>query len=558
MRRLADLPGALRFGWKLLLLAGAVACGPHAGSQTNWLRACDSDSECGDLQCICGACTVPCAAETACSDQSGAACVSASDVGATALCGGHLPPTSGLCLQRCESEDDCPQGSACVAGVCSPLPPPTVEVTIDRSTRYQSLVGFGASFGYAIDEVAQHPNREALYDAFFADGGMNLIRVRNRFGHEGEEDLTSAVEVVSGAAERLGSRPTVLLNSASPPGALKANGTNMCGGDADTCTLVTLPTGSFDYAGLAAYWRDSIEAYSSAGVPIDFINVQNNPNWVPPASTPREACRFLPTEGTATVTVDETEIEVSYPGLAEALTAVAAELEGLPSPPGIIAPEATGYQAATEYLPHLDMSNVDAIGHHLYGTDAATIDAESLAELASLGEQYERPIFQTEMQADGFDTAVLLHHTLAVLGASAYLQNDFIVSAALSPNPAALAALDDAGGITLQGPYHALRHYASFTAPGWVRVAATSNDDTSLLTSAWLGPTEDALAVVLVNTGITEQVVRLEPQSFERTTSRVVRTVFEGIEASTELGSLPGAGILRIPGRSIVTVELHF
>src|SRR5690606_21002267 len=103
------------------------------------------------------------------------------------------------------------------------------------------------------------------------DGGMNLIRVRNRFGHEGEEDLTSAVEVVSGAAERLGSRPTVLLNSASPPGALKANGTNMCGGDPDTCTLATLPTGGFDYAGLAANWRASVEAYTSAGLTIDYV-----------------------------------------------------------------------------------------------------------------------------------------------------------------------------------------------------------------------------------------------------------------------------------------------
>lgn len=546
----------LRFGGSLLLLVGAVACGPQAGSQTNWLRACASDAECGDLQCVCGACTLLCDAETACSDQPDATCVTPDDVGATALCGGH-PPAASLCLQRCTSEADCPQGSACVAGVCRPLPPPTVEVTVDLSTRYQSLVGFGASFGYAIDEIAQHPSREALYDAFFADGGLNLLRVRNRVGYEGEGDLTTTVEVVNGATARLGSQPTILLNSATPPGALKANGTNQCGGDADVCTLATLPAGGFDYAGLAAYWRAAVEAYTSAGITVDYVNIQNNPNWVPPASAPHEACRFLPTEGTTTVTLDGTEVEVSYPGLAEALVAVASELSELPSPPQIIAPDASGYVAAIDYLPHLDMSLVAAIGHHMYGTDLAAIDLESMEVLASFGQEHDRPIFQTEMQADGFDTALLLHHTLAVIGASAYLQNDFFVSPVLSPNPGALIALDEAGGFTLQGPYHALRHYAFFTAPGWVRVAATSTDDTSLLTTAWLAPTEDELTLVLFNTSITEQVVRLALPSMA-TSSRVVRTVFEGVEASTELGSLSEAGVLHVPGRSMVTVALRF
>ena len=32
-----------------------------------------------------------------------------------------------------------------------------------------------------------------------------------------------------------------------------------------------------------------------------------------------------------------------------------------------------------------------------------------------------RPLFQTEVQADGLGTALLLHHTLVTAGAAAYL-----------------------------------------------------------------------------------------------------------------------------------------
>ena len=36
--------------------------------------------------------------------------------------------------------------------------------------------------------------------------------------------------------------------------------------------------------------------------------------------------------------------------------------------------------------------------------------------------------------------------------------------------------------------------------------------------------------------------------------SEVTRTVFEGIERSAELGPLPAEGVVRVPGRAIVTV----
>ncbi len=539
----------------LLLAACSPERGPQTGSQTNWLTACRSDAECGDLKCLCGACTVSCDAETACAEFTGASCVSAEEAGAIALCDGCRPSHPGFCLPRCDDQE-CATGTACVAGVCTPLPEPAVGVTVDGSTQYQTLIGFGASLAYSDDEIAQHPRSEALYETMFAESGLDILRLRNRHDGDNPDDLTAASAILEGASQSLGHPPTTMMTAGSPPAVLKASGSRDCAGNPDTCTLVQLGDGSFDYAGFGAHWRASLEAYASVGVVPDYVAIQNNPNWVPSESDTLEACRFLPTEGTATVSIDGDDVEVPYPGLAQALEAVMVELDGLASVPSMLAPEVTNYDVVAEYAPALDFSIVGGIGHHMYGTDPAAVDDAALAALGELAQEHDRPLLQTEMREDGMDTAILMHHVLAVEGAAACLQNDFVTSAfALEPNDTALIALTEED-FTLQAPYHALRHYARYTDPGWVRVAASS-DAEDLLASAWLSPEEDALTVVLVNAGLTELVTQVEldeevlglPSS-----ARVMRTVFDGVERSVELGALPAEGIVRVPGHSIVTV----
>lgn len=543
-----------------ILALTAARCGtegtPRAASQTNWLRTCQIDAQCGDLHCLCGACTRVCDAPSACKDLEGTTCVPAQDAGAVALCGGNEPSSSGFCLPRCEPEG-CPSRTACVAGVCSPMPEPTVRVTVDSSVHYQTLVGFGASVGYVQNEIVHHPQKADLYDAMFSGAGIDLLRVRNSYGYAGQTDLPATREIVDAATQSLGRVPTLLLTSWSPPAALKAAGSTVCEGNPDTCTLVTLPDGSFDYAGFARHWRASLDAYAAEGVEPDYIGIQNNPNWVPPASGPNEACRFLPTEGTTTVSVGGADVEVRYPGFAEALEAVVGELPGLASVPKIAAPEATGVEFVADYVSNLDLSRVDAIAHHLYGMAPAAIDLDALNALADLGQQHERPLFQTEMQSDGFGTAVLMHHALTVEGASAYLQNVFVGSASLlAENPTGLIALKE-DGFALELPYHVIRHYALHTDPGWVRTAAAS-DTEGLLVSAWLSPEEDQLTVLLVNAGVTQVDVEIDlGEATPEISGVVTRTVFGGIERSAELGALPTENLVRLPGRAIATVALR-
>jgi hypothetical protein len=91
---------------------------PSVGTNSNWLRACTSADQCGDLPaCRCGACTVECTRDADCDVLGGGHCAFGSDPAAQAACGVATDPARGLCLPRCEP-GGCGEGQACVASAC--------------------------------------------------------------------------------------------------------------------------------------------------------------------------------------------------------------------------------------------------------------------------------------------------------------------------------------------------------------------------------------------------------------------------------------------------------
>jgi O-glycosyl hydrolase len=547
--------------WSLLLASVsswiAIGCEPEpdpqtTDSQTNWLQVCQIDAQCGSLRCVCGVCTTPCRAESDCAGLKGTACVAADDAGAIAQCSGERMPGTGLCLPGC-SDARCGAGQMCVAGACTPVPEPRFFVDIDPRKRHQVLTGFGASVAYSERDITTHPQKDAIYEALFEDLGLDVLRLRNRYGHVGDDDLGSASALVAAARASLGRTPAVFMTSWSPPPSLKANGAVMCNGNLDTCTLRTTPSGSFDYAAFGAYWRSSLDAYATAGVAPDYIGIQNNPNWVPNFSEAAEACKFLPVEGTAPVFLGGATVPVRYPGFAEAHSATLAALAGAASVPEILAPETTDTGSVAEYLAALDAATLGAVSHHLYGVNPEAPDLPDLYALGVLAKQTGKPVFQTEMQADGLGTALLIHHTTTEEEASAYLQTSLTSwTAGPGSNSQALVGIT-ASDFTLQEPYFALRHFALHTDPGWVQISANSSTD--LLASCWQSPDEDALTVVLVNPRRVDAVARLALATGDwPEASHVIRTVFGGVERFADLGALSEQGILRVPARSIATI----
>jgi hypothetical protein len=337
---------------------------------------------------------------------------------------------------------------------------------------------------------------------------------------------------------------------------MKASGELECQGNLDTCTLAQDTDGTFDYAGIGAHWRASLEAYAEAGVVPDYIGIQNNPDYVPDALEPGEACWFLPTEGSVTVSVDGADVEVDYPGYAEALAAVADELAGSSSPPLILAPETSSAWTVSDYVTELDVSQIGALAHHLYGTNPTEVDTGVLETVGQLARGYELPVLQTEMQLNGWDTALLAHHALAVEEAAAYLHGVLAGPPALPTEDAEVMISLSATDFALEDPYHAIRHYALHTDPGWTRVDATSDAD-DLLTTAWVSPDGDALTVVLINAGSSAIDASLDLGDEASMDSEVIRTVFDGVERSAELGALSAEGVLHVPASAIVTVALQ-
>jgi glucosylceramidase len=176
-------------------------------------------------------------------------------------------------------------------------------ITVDPSTTYQSMTGFGASFtDSSAWLVANSPLRNQIMTKLFdpTNGiGLDFLRQpigasdfsRSLFSYDdmpsGQTDPTLAnfsiahdqayILPVLQQALTLNPDTTIMATPWSPPGWMKTSG-SMIGG--------TLNSG--DYQVLADYLTKFIQAYDAAGVPISLITPQNEPEYSPsnyPGST---------------------------------------------------------------------------------------------------------------------------------------------------------------------------------------------------------------------------------------------------------------------------------
>lgn len=442
-------------------------------------------------------------------------------------------------------------GGDTATGDTHPPPEPDVRVTVDANDRSQTLVGFGASVGWFHLSFLDHPQHREIADIVFKELGLDVLRLRNQYQRlEPEErDLVEDGEVLQAAALSLGHPPIVILSSWSPSAHLKENGHEECSGNED-CTLIRRD-GAFDYAGFADWWRQSLEAYREVGVVPDYISIQNEPDFIPGGW---EGCRFEPGE------TDQ------YPGYNLALQAVHAALLGTAAPPKILAPEVLGvhWSKPRSYVDALDLSLVDGIAHHLYemGNDGvwdwrdpgpdSFIDEMEMVSFIPGG----LPLFQTEFQTDednniegGFETAWLIHNSLAFEGVSAFLYWDLIWR-----DRGLVSLIENNTAYRIRDQYYAMRHYSRFTDPGYIRVGASSpNPD--IRSTAFVSPAGDATTVVLLNIGSEAVTVGVNLGEVVPVESGVFRTVYAPGSSTVweDLGPFT-KGPIPMPPRSQVTV----
>jgi glucuronoarabinoxylan endo-1,4-beta-xylanase len=435
-----------------------------------------------------------------------------------------------------------------------PLPaeyeePTPAAVTLAPAERHQTLEGFGASVAFYI-ELAVGPRGDAFYRTLFSDLGLDILRLRNRYGRSDSHDshLEQEEEIVKHATQALGHPPKILLSSWSPPGNLKANAAERCNSN-DDCTL-RRDGGRFVYAEFGDYWRDSLAYYATLGIVPEYVTLQNEVDFIPPSW---EGCKFDPTE------------TARYPGYDRALEAAHASLAALPSPPKILGPETLGVhvERVQKYAAAMNFDLVYGVAHHIYerGDDgiwdwrSPGPDSFVKPMLGAAGASHGKPIFQTEFSTDddngidgGFETAWLIHDSLVEEGVVAFLWWDLVWQP-----PHGLVSVNGSR-VTLRDQYYALRHYARFTDPGDVRIGARA-DSPDLRVSAFESPGGDRITAIVLNTGAHPLDVRLDPGGFAGAPATIVRTTFRPghSEVWTDLSGSP-AGVVPLPPRSMATV----
>jgi glucosylceramidase len=177
-------------------------------------------------------------------------------------------------------------------------------VFVDETQTYQPIEGFGADFtdsaAYLLNEVATPSARTNAMNSLFTrnGGGIGVSFVRNpmgasdlaRFDYSYDDlspgltdtNLTSfsiahdQADIIPLVQQALQLNPqlTIMANPWSPPGWMKLCGTMINGTSANTL----LPA---MYAPFAKYFVKYIQAYQAAGIPINYISLQNEPLYTP-------------------------------------------------------------------------------------------------------------------------------------------------------------------------------------------------------------------------------------------------------------------------------------
>jgi O-glycosyl hydrolase len=431
--------------------------------------------------------------------------------------------------------------------------PVDVTVTVDVNQRFQTLVGFGASQVYYVDWITLNPNKEEICDVIFRDLGLDILRIGNWYQLRDMQDqqIQNTIEVVQRAQQSLERFPEILMTSWSPPADLKSNGQLANGG------TLAQNNGSYVYGEFGDWWLETVSAYRAAGVPVDYVGIQNEPDF----TAGYESGRFSPTEG-------------QFAGYGQALAAVRQRFSTLDSPPALLGPEVIGLNVAniSSYLDNLDPDDLDVVAHHLYSGGNPNNPDSYNGNMAQMpGVSGGKPIIMSEFapEAQGpqfFETAWLIHNALTVEGVSGYLYwaLGWRNREGTQPVDPGLVTLEDPRpgappfstekGYSITPTYYALKHFSKWLDAGFQRVGASSSAG-GLRASAYVSPESDSVTIVLLNTDAQPHTVSLETSGFIVNGSTAFRTA-GSIEQTAALGALALENAVTLPSRSVVTVVL--
>lgn len=389
-------------------------------------------------------------------------------------------------------------------------------VRIDSAQELQTLEGFGASVAWYGNWFPGHPNRAEISRILFADLGIDILRLRNVYRPDIAPPDEAALEVLRSAEASLGHPLRTLLTSWSPPGELKKSGVARCTGSSDTgCTLRRNADGTFPYDEFAGFWLDSIQAYRASGIEPYYVSIQNEPDFVPNGW---EGCRFDPSENEA------------FPGYDRALDAVSSRFRAANIGARLIGSDSAHLAngGVISYVSSTLPGQLYGIAHHLYdgntwknpdGFYAAMSElAQDLPNLPKFQSEFSPTDTQGKAEQGGFEVAWLIHNSIAIEQASAYLHWELFWNGAglvSLENPDAPNSWTTTKGYTIREPYYAMRHFSRYTDPGDRVVLSTTTGSRDVRVTSYLNPTRSRLTVVVLNIATDPRRYTLDLAGFE-------------------------------------------
>lgn len=445
-------------------------------------------------------------------------------------------------------------GVAISAGVGAARTATAATATINPSTTFQTIEGFGGAICFYNGWVRAHPYKNEIYTNAFGGLNLSMLRLANWFRYQGTANFDpDAPEFVSRAQQILGRPVPVLMSSWAPPAFLKSNGQVGNGG-----TLVQT-NGGFAYNEFAQYWYDALLAYRSNGVSPTWISIQNEPDW----EADYDSCIFRPVQGWYNGT--------NWAGYSNALAAVSQKLNSsLASPPKFLAPEVLQirYNKLQSYAVTLNPNHFYGVAYHLYGDSTDGTPDGFISSLRSATNQFPaKPKFMTEYGVSNMvDSATLIHNALTEGRVSGYnhwsliwpgtdgglIQIEFPWNQSQWTN-APPGTPTQAKGYWLTPAYWAMKHFSFYITSGSRRIAASSSD-ANVRISAYLTPDDLRLVAVIINRSASAaSTVDLNFAGFPFVASRVWQTA--GTNRWQALG--PAGAQLTMPPQSLTTVVLE-
>jgi len=453
------------------------------------------------------------------------------------------------------------------------------------ATPNQTIMGFGGSEAFYSNYLDSHPNESQIMTALFdpVQGlGITFLRLENNYYNYNGTNATTFdpdnTKILTAATTTLGSAPTVLMSSWTPPASLKSNNSlNGCTGVTNgNCTsgfgTLAQVGGAYNYAGFGQFWLNSLQAYAALGVVPNYISIQNEPDF--PATY--VACLFNPTEAPAQLY----QTTQSYASYGKAFDATYKAINGsvLASVPQMVGPESFSISNAQALLTEVPANELAAVAHHLYNVSSyGGNPSNQVSPMTTFDSDYPVQLkFETEyFQTSGFSDAIDIHNALTVANDNVYLYWGLAWPSALqngiSTDQQGLLYIDNPfnaqstwaypNGWTYNDAYYAMKGYSYYIRPGYIRYEATSsNADEDV--SVYQSPDAKTTVIVILNTSTSKtDTVGLDLSTITYTTSAMYRSSFAtaitspGAERWNSIGAYTSQGITMGP-QSEVTIVL--